>query len=188
MKAEESGLIRTVNLIIDKTTHRDWKRKLLLTLFRVSLTSRKRHEMASGLICSAIVAVKEKTPLQSSQSQQFQQRLQELLDKIMQGENEVAAFDRFSERVVSYLRSRIDVVTRGLTCIWSDFHQIRLDITGVLHIEWKQLIDDLKGSVDFADDGLLKQSVYNEVYSMLVSEYFNLHTGHNTEPMVTSTY
>ena len=64
----------------------------------------------------------------------------------MQGEKEVEAFDnfKFSERIVAYLRSRIDEV---LTCvsskrtkIWSDFHQIRLDKTGLLH---RKLLDNL---------------------------------------------
>lgn len=59
--------------------------------------------MASGLLRCSILAVNEKTPLESSQSQQFHQRLQELLDKIVQGENEEETFDRFSERVLLFL-------------------------------------------------------------------------------------
>lgn len=68
-----------------------------------------------------------------------------------------------------------------------DFHQIRLDVSGTLHSEWKKLVDGISGSTDLAGDALLQQSIYNEVHSMLVSEYFDLHTARNTEPMAVST-
>ena len=68
--------------------------------------------MASGLLRCCILAVKEKTPSESSRSQQFHQRLQELLDKIVQGENEEEAFDKFNEQVLLFLRNRIDMVTQ----------------------------------------------------------------------------
>ena len=120
--------------------------------------------------------------------------MQEFLDKIVQGKNEEDAFDRFSERVLLFLRNRIDVVTKGLTCnsskrtkIWSDFHQVRLDASGILHSEWKKLLDGINGSAELAGDALLQQSIYNEVYSMLVSEYFDLHAACSTEPMAVST-
>ena len=151
--------------------------------------------MASGLLRSSVVAVKDKTPSHSNRSQQFQIRLQELLDKIMRGEKEIEAFDSFSERIVPYLQSRIHEVTKGLTCvsskrtkIWSDFHQIRLDKTGLLHSEWKKLLDSLNGNgADLANDTLLQQSIYNEVYCMLVSEYFSLHTAYNKEDIAEPT-
>ena len=75
--------------------------------------------MASGLLRSSVVAVKDKIPSHSNYSQQFQVRLQELLDRIMRGEKEIEAFHSFSERVVSYLRRRIDEVTKGLTFVSS---------------------------------------------------------------------
>lgn len=168
--------------------------EVLITVMRVSHTSRIFIKMASGLLRCCILAVKEKTPSESSRSQQFHQRLQELLDKIVQGENEEEAFDKFSERVLLFLRNRIDMVTKGLTCnsskrtkIWSDFHQIRLDTSSTIHSEWKELVEGINGSADLAGDALLQQSLYNEVYSMLVSEYFNLHAACNTEPMAIST-
>ena len=36
------------------------------------------------------------------------------------------------------------------------------------------LVDGINGSADLAGDALLQQPIYNEVYSMLVSEYFDL--------------
>ena len=145
--------------------------------------------MASGLLRSSIVTVIDKIPSRSSRSQQFQVRLQELLAKIVRGEKEVEAFDSFSERIVAYLRSRIDEVTQGLasvsskrTKIWSDFHQIRLDKTGLLHREWKILLDKLnENGADLANDALLQQSIFNEIYSLLVAEYFSLHTANSKE-------
>jgi len=147
--------------------------------------------MASGLLRSSIVTVIDKIPSRSGRSQQFQVRLQELLTKIVRGEKEVEAFDNFSERIVAYLRSRIDEVTQGLTSvsskrtkIWSDFHQIRLDKTGLLHREWKMLLDNLnENGADLANDALLQQSIFNEIYSLLVGEYFSfkLHTVNSNE-------
>ena len=100
--------------------------------------------MASGLIHCSLLAVKEKTPSESSRSQEFHQRLQELLDKVVEGKNEEEAFDKFSERVLLFLRNRIAIMTKVLTCnsskrtkIWSDFHQVRLDTGGILHSEWR---------------------------------------------------
>ena len=41
---------------------------------------------------------------------------------------------------------------------WSDFHQIRL--TGLLHREWKKLLDNLnENGADLANDALLRQSI-----------------------------
>ena len=100
--------------------------EVLITVMRVLHTSQIFIKMASGLLCYCILAVKEKTLSESSRSQQFHQRLQELLNKTVQGENEEEAFDKFSERVLLFLQNRIEIVTKGLTCnsskrtkIWS---------------------------------------------------------------------
>ena len=53
----------------------------------------------------------------------------------------------------------------------------------MLHSE---LLDGINGSADLID-ALLQQSIYNEVYCMVVSEYFNLHVTYNNEPMAIST-
>ena len=84
----------------------------------------------------------------------------------------MARFDEFSETVVSYLREKINEVTKDVrlnsskrTKIWAEFHRIRLNTSGLLH--------SAGDSLHFSDNSLLMQSVYDEIYSLLVKEYFN---------------
>ena len=113
---------------------------------------------------------------------------QELLDKSAQGEAGLAAFDRFSESLICYVRERINQVTKGLklnsskhTKIWTDFHQIRLDASGPMRSAWKELLKSL-GITGTEVDPLLEQSVYDKIFTMLVSEYFRSQTDHSTNP------
>ena len=101
---------------------------------------RTKSVMASGMMRCAISNVKDKTPSQSSRSCQLRLWGEELLDKSTRGEAGLAAFDRFRENLIGYIRERINHVTKGLklnsskrTKIWSDFHQIRLDPSGPMH-------------------------------------------------------
>lgn len=73
------------------------------------------------------------------------------------------AFEKFSEEDVAHLTAAIDSVTKGYKLIaskreslWAQFHQLRVDEKGKLHMLWKELLHQLK-VVD--DDSLLKQSV-----------------------------
>ena len=106
--------------------------------------------MASGLMRSSIAAVIENVPSKSSHSIQLKEAAQKLLDKIIQSEDEMASFDEFSESVVLYLRGKIAEVTKDVsyftskrTKIWTEFHQIRLDNSGLLFSAWKKLLNSL---------------------------------------------
>lgn len=143
--------------------------------------------MASGMLRCAISSVKDKTPSQSSRSCQLRRWGQEILDKSAQGEAETAAFDRFSEQLIHCMRERIQVVTKGLklnsskrTKIWSEFHRIRLDASGPMRSLWKELLTKL-GIKGTEADPLLEQSVYNEIFTILVSEYFTSQSAHSNE-------
>ena len=143
--------------------------------------------MPSGIMRCAISNVLDKTPSLSSRSSQLRQWREELLEKSTHGEASLAAFDRFSEDLIHYMRERISHVTKGLklnsskrTKIWSDFHQIRLNPSGPMHSSWKELLEKL-GITRTETDPLLEQSVYDEICTMLVSEYFTSQAAHNTD-------
>ena len=143
--------------------------------------------MASGVMRCAISNVQDKTPSQSSRSCQLRRWGQEILDKSTQGEAEIAAFDRFSEQLIHSTRERIQVVTKGLklnsskrTKLWSEFHRIRFDASGPMHSLWKELVTKL-GIKGTEADPLLEQSVYNEIFTILVSEYFTSQSTHSNE-------
>ena len=132
--------------------------------------------MASGLIRSSLTAVKNNIPSHSSQSLQLMEAAQELLDKGMEREHEMTSFDEFSELVVSYLRNKIQKVTEDVslisskrTKIWAEFHRLRLNDASLLHMAWKNLLDNLKV---VNKNPFLMQSLYEEIHSLLVKEYF----------------
>ena len=140
----------------------------------------------------AISNVLDKTPSLSSRSSQLRQWGEELLDKSTHGEASLAAFDRFSETLIHYMRERISHVTKNLKLnssythrICSDFHQIRLNPSGPMHSSWKELLEKL-GITGTEADPLLEQSVYDEICMMLVLDYFTSQTAHNTDPTRTA--
>ena len=53
-----------------------------------------------------------------------------------------------------------------------EFHQIKLDNSGLLYSAWKNLLNNLCLALN--DSPLLMQCVYDEIYSLLVKEYFSL--------------
>ena len=94
----------------------------------------------------------------------------------------------FSETLICYIRERINQVTKGLklnsskrTKNWTDFHQIRLDPSGPMRTTWKELLKCL-GITGTEVDPLLEQSVYDKIFTILVSEYFSSQTDHSTDP------
>ena len=67
--------------------------------------------------------------------------------------------------------------------IWSDFHQIRQDNSGPLHSTWISFLKEI--NIEEPEDPLLEQSVYSELYSMLIAEYFTSQTPHQAGASVT---
>lgn len=96
----------------------------------------------------------------------------------MRGEAEIAAFDKFSELAIGFLRERMRAVTSGLiltsskrTKLWSDLHKIRLEPT-ILQAAWKELLVALNLPGENGTFTLIQQSVYSELFSLLLCEQF----------------
>ena len=141
--------------------------------------------MASGIIRTAVSNALDRTPARSTRSSQLHQWRSDLLEKSTAGEHEQTAFDQFSEQLVQFVRDRICSVSEGLTLnhakrykIWSDFHQLRQDNSGPLHSAWISFLQNI--NVEEPEDPLLEQSVYSELYSMLITEYFTSQASHQT--------
>ena len=146
--------------------------------------------MATGILRAVISNVLESTPALSNRSSQLHRWGKEILERSTKVEQ--TAFDEFSERLVSYVRERINAVCEGVTMdrskrfkIWSDSHQARLDNSGPIHSAWIELLKKL--SITGAeDDPLLEQSVNSELYGMLIAEYFSSRSAHAAIPMVSA--
>ena len=134
-------------------------------------------KMATGILRAVISNVLESTPALSNRSSQLHRWGKEILERSTKVEQ--TAFNEFSERLVSYVRERINAVCEGVTMdrskrfkIWSDSHQARLDNSGPIHSAWIELLKKL--SITGAeDDPLLEQSVNSELYGMLIAENLN---------------
>ena len=125
--------------------------------------------MAFRLMRSSIAAVMENVSSNSSKSIQLKEAAQKLLDRIMLSDGEIVSFDEFSESVVSYIRGKIEEVTKDVSFvsskrakIWVEFHQIKLDNSGLLYSAWKNLLNNLHLALN--DSPLLMQCVYDEIY------------------------
>ena len=80
---------------------------------------RLRHKyilkMVSGVLCSSVVERHCLNIVERHLSLKPKSAISAKITRVsVQGENEIETFDSFSERALSYLQSRIDVVTRGL--------------------------------------------------------------------------
>ena len=148
--------------------------------------------MAPGILRTAVSSVLDKTPAQSKRSTQLQQWGSGLLEKSTPGEHELTAFDQFSEQLVQFVGDRIcESVTEGPTLnsaakhyrMWSDFHQICQYNSGSLHSIWIRFLKEI--NMEKTEDPLLEQSVYSELYSMLIAEYFTSQTPHQAGASVT---
>ena len=131
--------------------------------------------MASGILRAPVSNVVDKTPALSKRSTELQRWGREIFEKSTLGESEQTAFDQFGEQLLRYVWERIHLVTEGLTLnsskwfnIWSDFHQIRLDNSGPFHSAW----NELQKVLCIREATILEQSLYSELYTMLVAEYF----------------
>ena len=101
---------------------------------------------------------------------------QELLDKIIQGETERDAFDKFSTEIVQCLNDRIATVAKKYKLnsskrakLWTEFHKIRLDRYSRPSLVWKELLQTLNTEVQ---DPLLYQSLLSELFEVLLKEHF----------------
>ena len=56
--------------------------------------------------------------------------------------------------------------------LWSDFHQVRMEPSGPLHSAYQELLQSLD-ITELQSDPLFIQSLYSEVFTLLVSEHFN---------------
>ena len=135
--------------------------------------------MATGVLRAAISSVLDSTPALSDRSSRLQRLGKEILERSTLGEAEQMAFDGFSEQLVSYIRGRIKTAAEGtaMNCskrfkIWSDFHKVRLDTSGPMHSGWVELLRSLRMITSAEYDPLLEQSLYSELYGVLVAEYF----------------
>lgn len=142
--------------------------------------------MATGIVRCALSNVMDKTPSESNRSCQLRRLGQQILDKSTRGEAELAVLDSFSEQLVSYFRERTHEATKSLTLnsskrarLWSDFHRIR---SGPLRCLWSELLRKLK-ITDSENDSLLEQSVYSEIFSMIMCEYFSSQSAGEPSPL-----
>ena len=139
--------------------------------------------MAIEVVCLALSSVTEKISSEVESSDGHLRCLlvqrggQEILDKVAQGEAELSAFATFSNELVHCLTETIDAVAKRYRLntsrrekLWVEFHQLRIDEKGKLQTLWKELLCKLCVTID---DPLLVQSLYAEVFSALMRNYFS---------------
>jgi hypothetical protein len=139
--------------------------------------------MATGVVRAAILAVMEKTPSQCPRSSKMKKWGQEILDKACQdGSSCQEAFDAFSAKLHSYINdliastaSRYKSTNVKRQHLWSEFHKIRCNAKGSLHLMWKEMTKKF-GTDEDDRDPLLEQSVYQEFFSVCVHNYFSSST------------
>ena len=146
---------------------------------------RRASKMATSTekVRSVLTDIVERTPTQpasltcSSRSLVMQQRGRQILESSSRC---AEAFDKFSSEVVAHLSTVIDDCTKRFKltaskreALWAEFHQLRINGKDKLHKLWKELLQQLK-VID--DDPLLKQSVYTDLFGLLLKEYFSSQT------------
>ena len=121
----------------------------------------------------------------SSRGSYIHEKAREILDKVSSTEKEMEAFDNFSSKVVTYLRTRVkstaDKVksnSRKRQRLWTDFHEMATS-ESTLSLLWQEMITNLgiDGIEDpllehGIEDPLLEQSLYNEIHQRIVKDYF----------------
>ena len=126
--------------------------------------------MASGLVRCALYAVLEDKELQmtSTRIDGLKELGKSILEKIVKGESEMAAFDAFSSELTTALRSilhtsvtyRSSAAERGAA--WRTFHQVRLSKLPEL---WDSFLSEIKIE---ASDQLLQQSFNQKLFEMIL--------------------
>jgi hypothetical protein len=131
-------------------------------------------EARCGIVRSSISAVVKKTPFFSSRSIKLRQWAREIFDSSFLGGNKQHAFEKFSFELIGLLQVEIEVIAGSYKSssqikehLWSRFHMMQWK--GMLSSLWKELMENLDMHVD---DSLLEQSVFQEVFEMLVHDWF----------------
>ena len=127
--------------------------------------------MASAIVHAAILSAVQKTPSQSQRSSKLKEKAKEILTK---ASVEQEAMDKFSVDMLTYLRDEVKSVAdmykgsnKKREHLWSMFHKVRMGT------ELPSLWNDLLGKLGITiDDSLLEQSIYQEVFEIVVKEYF----------------
>lgn len=132
--------------------------------------------MSTGLVRGALSLAVDKTPSTSSRSCKLREFAREIFEKVCSGDTAMEILDKFSTEVVTYLRASIkstgdkymsnDVKRQQL---WTFSHKIRTEKGGKLKSLWEELVGKLGVGID---DPLLEQSFFQEIYEMLMKEYF----------------
>ena len=149
--------------------------------------------MATEKVRSVLTDIVERTPSQpaseacSSRSLLVQQRGRQILEASQSTE----AFEKFSSEVVAHLSTLINDCTKRFKLIaskreslWAEFHQLRINEKDKLHKLWKELLQQLKVA---DDDPLLKQSVYTDLFGLLVKDYFSSQATTSAVPSASAT-
>ena len=129
--------------------------------------------MATGIVRAAILSTIDKTPSLSPRSSKMKEKAQEIVAKASVGEIEMEAMDKFCLDILTYFRDKVSVANRckgynrKREHLWSTFHKLRMD-KHLLSL-WNDLLSKLCISVD---DPLLEQSVYQEIFEIVIKEYF----------------
>lgn len=147
---------------------------------------------AAEKVRAVLTDIVERTPTQpasnscSSRSLLMQQRGKQILES----SQSVEAFEKFSSEVLAYLSTVIDDTTKRFKLntskresLWAEFHQLRIYQNDKLHKLWEELLQQLK-VID--DDPLLKQSVYTDLFALLVKNYFGSQATTSAAPSPTT--
>ena len=146
---------------------------------------------AAEQVRAVLTDIVERTPTQpASNSYSCRSLLMQRGKQILESSQSVEAFEKFSSEVVAYLSTVIDDTTKRFKLntskresLWAEFYQLRIYQNDKLHKLWKELLQQLK-VID--DDPLLKQSVYTDLFALLVKNYFGSQATTSAAPSPTT--
>jgi len=127
--------------------------------------------MASAIIRASIHSAIQNTPSQSRRSLNLKDQAQEILTR---GAVKEESMEKFSEDILTYLKDQVKSVAdkyKGINKkrekLWSLFHKIRMG--SKLSSLWTDFIEKLGIIIE---DRLLEQSFYQELFEVVIKEYF----------------